>query len=106
LEETSNNSDELNNSNKTNKTSKKKIQVYVQALTEIQNFYRCGSILYHRYNKPIKLLYLLKSDYTKCIYQLLNDSVIDYIVDNNMESIIQNLKEYLYSHHFLLLKKK
>jgi len=69
LEEPSSNSDELNNSNKTNKASKKKIQVYSQALTEIENFYQ-NQILPSLYknNKTINLstnvFYLLKDSYT------------------------------------------
>jgi len=69
LEEPSSNSDELNNSNKTNKESKKKIQVYIQALNEIENFYQ-NQILPSLYknNKTINLstnvFYLLKDSYT------------------------------------------
>jgi hypothetical protein len=69
LEEPSNNSDELKNSNKTNKASKKKIQVYTQALNEIENFYQ-NQILPSLYknNKTINLstnvFYLLKDSYT------------------------------------------
>jgi hypothetical protein len=69
LEEPSNNSDELNNSNKTNKASKKKIQVYTQAFNEIENFYQ-NQILPSLYknNKTINLstnvFYLLKDSYT------------------------------------------
>ena len=69
LEEPSNNSDGLNKSNKTNKASKKKIQVYTKALTEIENFYQ-NQILPSLYknNKTINLstnvFYLLKDSYT------------------------------------------
>jgi signal transduction histidine kinase len=69
LEEQNNNSDELNKSNKTNKASKKKIQVYTRALTEIENFYQ-NQILPSLYknNKTINLstnvFYLLKDSYT------------------------------------------
>jgi len=69
LEESSYNSDEFNNSNKTNKTSKKKIQVYTKALTEIENFYQ-NQILppLYKNNKTINLstnvFYLLKDSYT------------------------------------------
>jgi hypothetical protein len=60
--------DELNN-NKTNKTINKKIQVYTEALTEIENFYE-NQILPSLYknNKTINLttnvFYLLKDSYT------------------------------------------
>jgi hypothetical protein len=69
LQEPSNNSDELNNNNKTNKISKKRIQVYMQALTEIENFYQ-NQILppLYKNNKTINLstnvFYLLKDSYT------------------------------------------
>jgi hypothetical protein len=69
LEEPGNNSDELNKSNKINKTSKKKIQVYVNAITEIENFYQ-NQILSPLYknNRTINLstnvFYLLKDSYT------------------------------------------
>jgi hypothetical protein len=69
LEEPSNNSDELNNSNKTNKASKKKIQVYTQAVTEIENFYQ-NQILPALYKKDktinlsTNVFYLLKDSYT------------------------------------------
>ena len=69
LEEPSNNSDGLNNSNKTNNTSRKKIQVYTKALAEIENFYE-NQILPSLYknNKTINLstnvFYLLKDSYT------------------------------------------
>ena len=69
LEESSNNSDELKKSNKTNKTSKKKIQVYVNALNEIENIYQ-SQILpsLYRNDKTINLttnvFYLLKDSYT------------------------------------------
>jgi len=64
-----NNTDELNNSIKTNKLVKKKIQVYTQALTENENFYqnqRLPSL--YKNNKTINLstnvFYLLKDSYT------------------------------------------
>jgi hypothetical protein len=69
LEEPSNNSDELNKSNKTNRLVKKKIQVYTKALTEIENFYQ-NQILppLYKNNKTINLstnvFYLLKDSYT------------------------------------------
>jgi hypothetical protein len=69
LAETSNNSDGLNNSNKTNNTGRKNIQVYTKALTEIENFYQ-NHILPSLYknNKRINLstnvFYLLKDSYT------------------------------------------
>jgi hypothetical protein len=69
LEEPSNNSDELNNSNKKNKTSTKRIQVYIQALTEIENFYQ-NQILPSLYKKDktinlsTNVFYLLKDSYT------------------------------------------
>jgi hypothetical protein len=69
LEEPSNNSDELKNSNKTNKASKKKIQVYTQALNEIENFYQ-NQILPSLYKKDktinlsTNVFYLLKDSYT------------------------------------------
>ena len=69
LEESSNNSDELKKSNKTNKTSKKKIQVYVNAISEIENIYQ-SQILpsLYRNDKTINLttnvFYLLKDSYT------------------------------------------
>ena len=62
-------SDELNSSNKAKNTSKKKIQVYTEALTEIKNFYQ-NQILPSLYknNKTINLttnvFYLLKDSYT------------------------------------------
>ena len=58
-----------NESNKTSKTSKKKIQVYVNALTEIENIYQ-NQILpsLYRNDKTINLttnvFYLLKDSYT------------------------------------------
>jgi hypothetical protein len=69
LEEPNNNSDELNNSNKTNKASMKKIQVYTQALTEIENIYQSQILpLLYKNNKAINLstnvFYLLKDSYT------------------------------------------
>jgi len=69
LEEPSNNSDGLNKSNKSNNTSRKKIQVYTKALAEIENFYE-NQILPSLYknNKTINLstnvFYLLKDSYT------------------------------------------
>jgi hypothetical protein len=66
LEVTGKNSDELN---KSNKTSKKKIQVYTKVLTEIENFYQ-NQILppLYKNNKTINLstnvFYLLKDSYT------------------------------------------
>ena len=69
LEETSNNSDELNLSNKINKLGKKKIEVYVIALREIENIYQ-SQILpsLYRNDKTINLttnvFYLLKDSYT------------------------------------------
>jgi len=62
-------SDELNNNNKSNKTINKKIQVYVNALNEIENFYQ-NQILppIYKNNKTINLstnvFYLLKDSYT------------------------------------------
>ena len=59
----------MNNSNKINKTSKKKIQVYVNALNEIENIYQ-NQILpsLYRNDKTINLttnvFYLLKDSYT------------------------------------------
>jgi hypothetical protein len=69
LEEPNNNSDELNNSNKTNKASMKKIQVYTQALTEIENIYQSQILpLLYKNDKTINLstnvFYLLKDSYT------------------------------------------
>jgi hypothetical protein len=69
LEEPSSNSDVFNNSNKINEITKKKIQVYIQALNEIENFYQ-NQILPSLYknNKTINLstnvFYLLKDSYT------------------------------------------
>jgi len=69
LEEPSNNSDGLNKSNKSNNTSRKKIQVYTKALIEIENFYKTQILppLYKN-NKTINLstnvFYLLKDSYT------------------------------------------
>jgi len=62
-------SDELNNSNKAKNTSKKKIQVYTEALTEIENFYQ-NQILPSLYkndktiNLTTNVFYLLKDSYT------------------------------------------
>ena len=64
-----NESDEINKSNMTSKSSKKKIQVYVNALTEIENIYQ-NQILpsLYRNDKTINLttnvFYLLKDSYT------------------------------------------
>lgn len=69
LEEPNNNSDELKKSNKTHETSKKKIQVYIYALIEIENIYQ-NQILptLYRNDKTINLttnvFYLLKDSYT------------------------------------------
>jgi signal transduction histidine kinase len=66
LEEQNNNSDELN---KSNKTIRKKIQVYTKALTEIENFYE-SQILPSLYkndktiNLSTNVFYLLKDSYT------------------------------------------
>ena len=54
LEEPSNNSDGLNKSNKSNNTSRKKIQVYTKALIEIENFIKRKFCL--PYTKTIKQL--------------------------------------------------
>ena len=65
----SNKLNDFDNANKTSKSSKKKIQVYIQALTEIENFYQ-NQILPSLYknNKTINLstnvFYLLKDSYT------------------------------------------
>jgi len=62
-------SDEVKNSNKTNKLAKKKIQVYTEALTEIENFYQ-NQILPSLYkndktiNLTTNVFYLLKDSYT------------------------------------------
>ena len=62
-------SNQLNDINKVNKISKKKIQVYVNALTEIENIYQ-NQILpsLYRNDKTINLttnvFYLLKDSYT------------------------------------------
>ncbi len=62
-------SDELKKSNMTSKSSKKKIQVYIKALTEIDNIYQ-SQILpsLYRKDKTINLttnvFYLLKDSYT------------------------------------------
>jgi hypothetical protein len=62
------NNNEGNEINKTSKSSKKKIQVYIQALTEIENFYQ-NQILpsIYRNDKTINLttnvFYLLKDSY-------------------------------------------
>jgi len=69
LEEPSNNSDELTKSNKTHKTSKKKIQVYTKALIEIENFYQTQILppLYKNsktINLSTNVFYLLKDSYT------------------------------------------
>jgi hypothetical protein len=62
-------SDELNSINKAKNTSKKKIQVYTEALTEIKNFYQNQIIpSLYKNNKTINLttnvFYLLKDSYT------------------------------------------
>jgi hypothetical protein len=63
------NNNECNVINKTSKSSKKKIQVYIKALTEIENFYQNHILpsLYKK-NKTINLstnvFYLLKDSYT------------------------------------------
>jgi len=62
-------SDELNNSIKTNKLVKKKIQMYTEALTEIENFFE-NQILPSLYkndktiNLTTNVFYLLKDSYT------------------------------------------
>jgi hypothetical protein len=62
-------SDELNSSNKAKNTSKKKIQVYTEALAEIENFYENQIIpsLYKNektINLTTNVFYLLKDSYT------------------------------------------
>jgi len=62
-------SDELNSINKAKNTSKKKIQVYTEALTEIENFYQNQIIpSLYKNNKTINLttnvFYILKDSYT------------------------------------------
>jgi len=73
LEEPSNNknndSDELIKNNKTNKTINKKIKVYTEALTEIENFYQIQILpSLYKNDKTINLttnvFYLLKDSYT------------------------------------------
>ena len=65
----SNGSNDFNKTNKTSKSHKKKIQVYVNALNEIENFYQ-NQILpsLYRNDKTINLttnvFYLLKDSYT------------------------------------------
>jgi hypothetical protein len=62
-------SDEVNNRNKTNKNINRKIKVYVNALTEIENFYE-NQILPSLYkndktiNLTTNVFYLLKDSYT------------------------------------------
>ena len=69
LEDGNNDSNEINKGNKTSKSSKKKIQVYVNALNEIENIYQ-NQILpsLYRNDKTINLttnvFYLLKDSYT------------------------------------------
>ena len=69
LKQPSNSIDEMKNSNITNKFVKKKIQVYVNAINEIENIYE-NQILpsIYRSNKTINLttnvFYLLKDSYT------------------------------------------
>ena len=64
-----NESDEINKSNMTSKSSKKKIQVYVYALNEIENIYQ-NQILPSLYkndktiNLTTNVFYLLKDSYT------------------------------------------
>jgi len=64
-----NDSDELNNNNKTYKTINKKIQVYAKALIEIENFYQIQILpsLYKNdkiINLTTNVFYLLKDSYT------------------------------------------
>jgi hypothetical protein len=69
LEEPNNNSDEMKKNIKADKTVNKKIQVYTQALTEIENFYQ-NQILPSLYknsktiNLSTNVFYLLKDSYT------------------------------------------
>jgi len=64
-----NNSDEVNNSIKTKKLGNKKIQVYTEALTEIENIYQTQILTsLYKNDKTINLttnvFYLLKDSYT------------------------------------------
>ena len=69
LEERVNESNDINKVNKTSMSSKKKIQVYTKALTEIENFYQ-NQILPSLYknsktiNLSTNVFYLLKDSYT------------------------------------------
>ena len=69
LEERNNESNDINKGNKTSKSPKKKIQVYVNALNEIENIYR-NQILSSLYrndrtiNLTTNVFYLLKDSYT------------------------------------------
>ena len=69
LEERDNESNDINKVNKTSMSSKKKIQVYTKALTEIENFYQ-NQILPSLYknsktiNLSTNVFYLLKDSYT------------------------------------------
>ena len=69
LEEPTNESNDLNKTNKTSRSHKKKIQVYVNALNEIESFYE-NQILpsFYKNDKTINLstnvFYLLKDSYT------------------------------------------
>jgi len=69
LEERVNESNDINKVNKTSMSSKKKIIVYTQALTEIENFYQ-NQILPSLYkngktiNLTTNVFYLLKDSYT------------------------------------------
>ena len=69
LQERDNDSNDINKGNKTSKSPKKKIQVYVNALNEIENIYQ-NQILpsLYRNDKTINLttnvFYLLKDSYT------------------------------------------
>ena len=69
LQERDNDSNDINKGNKTSKSPKKKIQVYINAITEIDNFYR-NQILppLYKNDKTINLstnvFYLLKDSYT------------------------------------------
>ena len=69
LEEPTNESNDLNKTNKTSRSHKKKIEVYVNALNEIESFYE-NQILpsFYKNDKTINLstnvFYLLKDSYT------------------------------------------
>ena len=69
LQERDNDSNDINKGNKTSKSPKKKIQVYVNAISEIENIYQ-SQILpsLYRNDKTINLttnvFYLLKDSYT------------------------------------------